>query len=156
MSRSAHSTLPHTVRFLHYRAYDENLRSKTNPLGVDSRTGATIAYTEPSEGKPIAYAASFCHPRDNYNKHLGRTKAMGRLKSNEYLELTTVSDKREFLSLIDSEMEGYGYVRKYSSGAPAHGEAPVVKPEAKAVVQIETGGEAPPVVVLEPAVGSDV
>jgi hypothetical protein len=153
MSRqSIASILPHSVRFLHYRAYDEQLRTKTNPLGVDSRTGATIAYTEPAEGKPIAWAAAFCHPRDNYNKRIGRIKAMGRLKSAEYIELTNLSDKREFLSLIDSEMEGYNYTRKYSTGAPPHGEAVVLKTEAK-VIEIEVPAIDPPVGV---AVGSDV
>lgn len=102
-----------SIRFAHYRQIDEQ-------GNVDSRTGATVAYTPPAEGNPAKWAASFCHPKDNYNKHMGRVKAAGRLKSPAYVEETDVTDNREFLSLMDAEMEGYGYVRKYSRKATKH------------------------------------
>lgn len=105
-----------SIRFLHYRQINAD-------GNVDSRTGATVAYTPPAEGKPAAWAASFCHPKDNYNKHMGRVKAAGRLKSPAYVEETDVTDNKEFLSLMDSEMEVHGYVRKYSRKAKKFDEA---------------------------------
>ena len=161
MSRQTQiAVLPHLVRFLHYRACDDQLRNDTNKLGINARTGACVAFIDNEEGahhagegfivvpeKQIAYAVSFCHPNDNYNKRLGRIKAFGRLKSAEYLEVSHATTKREFLGLIDAEMESYGYVRKYSSGAPAADGTPA-KHEAK--------HERVVAVTMEPKVASDV
>jgi hypothetical protein len=103
-----------SIRFLHYR----NIDSQGN---VDSRSGATVAYIPPTEGKPIVWAGSFCHPNDNYNKHMGRIKAAGRLKSSAYLEVTDHTDNKEFLADVDVLMSENDppLTRKYSRKAAA-------------------------------------
>ena len=65
-------TETHGVKFHHIRGY--------GPRG-----GLTIAYYQPVPGK-IYYAEAHCHPKDNYNKKLGRMKAEGRLNSPRFVQ----------------------------------------------------------------------
>ena len=78
------------VSFFHARYFDTN--------GNLQRSGATYAYRELEPGK-IEYAAAFCHPKDNFNKRLGRVKAEGRLKSDRF-RLVFHGDRTEFLQAI--------------------------------------------------------
>lgn len=94
------------VRFSHYR-------SITNGA-VNSRSGATIAYVQNKDGT-YTWAGAFCHPRDNYSKHMGRVKAAGHLRSKKYATTTvTAMTPEEFRTYIDERLaDSDGYVRKY-------------------------------------------
>lgn len=66
------------VKFLHFRWKDGE--------AVDPRGGYTVAYkiVEDSNTTPrIDYAVAKCCQTDNYNKHVGRAKAAGRLDSDK-------------------------------------------------------------------------
>lgn len=99
------------VKFLHYRATDESAVTETNPKGVLSRTGATVAYQQDGDDKPIQYAAAYCHPFDNFSKKTGRIKAENRLKSPRYREDTDLTDRNQFREAMDADMIQYGYHR---------------------------------------------
>lgn len=62
------------VRYIHLRDYTS---SEETP---DARGGATIAYR--TAGDVTHYAISECHPKDNFNKAIGRIKAEGKLSSS--------------------------------------------------------------------------
>lgn len=62
-------------KFIHIRSY--NVDGSVCPRG-----GITIAYI--IDGNSIYAAEALCHPNDNFNKHIGRAKAAGRLKSDKY------------------------------------------------------------------------
>lgn len=64
------------VYFMHLRRYD-------SAGHVSGKGGTTIAYRQAANGT-IEYAAAYCHPRDNYNKHEGRAKSAGRLNSDRH------------------------------------------------------------------------
>jgi hypothetical protein len=99
------------TKYLHYRAVDESAKSKTNPHGILSRTGATVAYAQPDDKSPIVYSMAYCHPFDNFNKSLGRAKAGGRLKSEYYRSLSEQTDREAFRAEMDEVMAEYGYTR---------------------------------------------
>lgn len=54
---------------------------------IQGKGGATIAYEALPNGG-FLYATALCHHKDNFNKHLGRVKAAGRLKSFHYATLS--------------------------------------------------------------------
>ena len=100
-----------STKFLHYRATDESAVTAMNPHGVLSRTGATVAYQQEADDKPIQYAVAYCHPFDNFSKKMGRIKSGNRLKSPNYREDTDVADRNMFREAMDAEMVKYGYRR---------------------------------------------
>lgn len=101
------------VQFIHYRAVKDVVDHGKESMQIDSRSGATIAFAMPDKDKkvPIFYAVAWCHPNDNFSKHLGRVKSRGRLRSEKFVEETQFLDKIEFLEAMDAEMEQYGLVR---------------------------------------------
>lgn len=76
------------IKFIHIRPADV----KENPKG-----GVTVAFIDrtPERDAHTAHrydvTFAWCHPNDNYNKRLGRAKAAGRLKSDNWVnEVTSV------------------------------------------------------------------
>lgn len=51
---------------------------------IDPRGGVTYAYLIDTDKIVRGYAVARCHEKDNYNKHIGRAKAEGRMKSKHY------------------------------------------------------------------------
>lgn len=119
------TTLPTTtdarIKYRHYR----QLRRKedTDDLEVDPRGGATVAYTRRTMGaygeQMYLVGIAYCNPRDNYQKHYGRDKAMGRLtqlelhgghtgeEDDKHL-VVDAADEAELLSRLDSFMVDLG------------------------------------------------
>lgn len=60
-----------TVRYRHHRLYD------TNNLILGARGGSTICELL-FDGQIVATGVARCHPRDNYNKKIGRAISFGR------------------------------------------------------------------------------
>lgn len=87
------------VKFIHIRRHETN--GSISPLG-----GGTVAYEVDSDTGMVSRAASsFCHPRDNFSRHLGRVKAQGRLNSKHWvIELGNIHE-RDFVAKIRSENE---------------------------------------------------
>jgi hypothetical protein len=71
------------VKFLHIRNFDKGQISATNPKGISNFGGATIAFEATDLG--LFAAVSRCHPNDNFEKALGRTRAAGMFKSARHL-----------------------------------------------------------------------
>ena len=89
------------VKFLHLRHKDENGRPKT-------RGGMTIAYVDEGQGV-IHFAAAFCSKNDNYCRSVGRTKAAGRLNSDQYRytvndDKTGKTEERLVRSLVQNKL----------------------------------------------------
>ena len=74
--------------FIHIREHTvAHLDDKGNAsLELSPNGGGTIAFYFDPEKNVVKYAASFCNPKDNFNKKLGRIKAAGRLKSPNYVK----------------------------------------------------------------------
>lgn len=98
------------IKYRHYRHLSEVTGQ------INSRGGATLAYTDNGDGTFVG-AVAYCHPKDNYNKSYGRAKAAGRLKKNsahnfsltdddKYFRIET-SDPKEFLQILDDTMALY-------------------------------------------------
>ena len=87
------------VKFIHIRRHETN--GSISPLG-----GGTIAYeVDPDTGMVSRAASSFCNPRDNFSRHLGRVKAQGRLNSKHWvIELGNIHE-RDFVAKIRAENE---------------------------------------------------
>ena len=78
------------IKYIHLRRY--------HPATIDPETGApreatlnskggkTIAYVIDDDYKVLGYASANCHANDVYNKRIGRVKAAGRLKSQNYFK----------------------------------------------------------------------
>ena len=73
---------------------------------IKNSGGCTVAFREVSDG--IEYATAWCSPKDNFNKALGRIKAEGRLKSDQYRKHTTLN----FTDFI--KMHNRRYVEDYA------------------------------------------
>ena len=86
------------VSFIHFRNPDY-----ING-GVSSKGGATIAYTQISEGV-FKYAAALCHARDPFVKSYGRAKAAGRLNSPAYVQHIQAPNKEMFISYLQREYD---------------------------------------------------
>lgn len=87
------------VKFVHIRRHSSD--GSISPLG-----GGTVAYeVNQDTGMVIRSASSFCHPRDNFNRQIGRAKAAGRMNSKRWvIELGNVHE-RDFVAKIRSENE---------------------------------------------------
>lgn len=60
-----------------------HVRNRNQDGTISNRGGTTVAFREiPEVG--IEYAYAFCSPKDNFSRHLGRTKAAGRLGSSRH------------------------------------------------------------------------
>jgi RecA-family ATPase len=75
-----------------------HLREMNNDGTIAGNGGVTVAYeVHQLDGfSKVLYAMAKCHAKDRYNKHLGRVKAEGRMKSPSYSQ-TFEGTKREFL-----------------------------------------------------------
>ena len=51
---------------------------------ISPNGGSTYAIEVDKIGNVVAFAVAHCNPKDNFNKHYGRVKAEGRLKSSIY------------------------------------------------------------------------
>ena len=94
------------VKFLHYRAYEEDSHGEVTAA---SNGGATVAYIEGEEG--ISHAFAYCHELDRYNKELGRIKSAGRLLSENYCATVKVS-RDDFIKAVDNHMAQLHLFRK--------------------------------------------
>lgn len=85
------------VKFIHIRRHETD--GSISPLG-----GGTVAYeVDPGTGMVSRAASSFCNPRDNFSRHLGRVKAQGRLNSKRWvIELGNIHE-RDFVAKIRAE-----------------------------------------------------
>jgi hypothetical protein len=84
MSKKVVAVIPNqaninNIKYIHCRCIDHD-------GNVKAHGGMTIAYLVDAAFKVVGYAGSKCHTNDNYNKHLGRAKAGGRLRSSEYYQ----------------------------------------------------------------------
>lgn len=61
------------IKFLHFRRQD-------GVNGISNLGGVTVAYQR-INAYEIKIAYAYCHPKDNFNKAIGRVKAAGRLNS---------------------------------------------------------------------------
>jgi hypothetical protein len=110
------------IKYRHYRQVNEVATPVGPLLQVNSRGGATLAFTDDTVSSQKVYVGSFafCNPKDNYNKHYGRAKSAGKLRQNAATGYKiTDNDRhfiikaetaREFLSLMDEHMLELGYV----------------------------------------------
>ena len=87
------------VKFVHIRRHSSD--GSISPLG-----GGTVAYeVNQDTGMVIRSASSFCHPRDNFNRQIGRAKAAGRMNSKRWvIELGNIHE-RDFVAKIRAENE---------------------------------------------------
>ena len=99
------------VKFLHYRAYEEQLNKDGTDYNqvIASNGGATVAYVEGEEG--VTFAFAFCHDLDRYNKELGRIKSAGRLLSDKYASSEKLT-RDEFIRKVDNHMAQLYLFRK--------------------------------------------
>ncbi len=94
------------VKFLHYRAYEQDSHGEVT---VASNGGTTVAYIEGEEG--ISHAFAYCHELDRYNKELGRIKSAGRLLSENYCA-TVKATRDDFIKAVDNHMAQLHLFRK--------------------------------------------
>lgn len=110
-----------TVKYLHYRSFPNRLFSGSDVpsdfLGdMSSRAGATVAYYLDKHFNTYVYAIAFCHPRDRFDKKLGRIKSSGKLQSKNHRVLTETNDPKEFVTFMDAFMRAEtGYSRRYET-----------------------------------------
>jgi len=64
----------------HYRLYDDKFKTDTNPNGIDSRGGCTVACIE--IGNELHWAVARCNNIDVFSKRLGSIKAYGRARGS--------------------------------------------------------------------------
>ena len=98
MSKKAVVPSTKNVKFVH-------CRNVTDDGKVAAHGGMTIAYYVDSAFKVVGYAAAKCHSNDNYNKHIGRAKAAGRLLSSSYYE--QVPEPMDEVEFIKRTKEGF-------------------------------------------------
>lgn len=93
------------IKYRHYRV-------KAGTDNVNSRGGATLAYTDNGDGTVVG-ALAYCNPKDNYCKAYGRAKSSGRLKQNAVHNFALTDDDKffrieggvkEFLQIVDDTM----------------------------------------------------
>lgn len=79
-----------------------------------------------ADGAPVVkIAVAFCHPNDNFSKHLGRVKATGRLTSlmqgkshpdNDRFFVIHTDDPKESAEQVASDIaSNFGYVRFFTN-----------------------------------------
>ncbi len=79
-------------------------RNKAKDGSVTPHGGLTIAYVLNDAFKVVGFASAKCHTKDNYNKHVGRMKAAGRLLSATYYVDVPETDEKTF---IQQAKDGY-------------------------------------------------
>lgn len=89
------------VKFVHCRNVDKEGK-------IMAHGGMTIAYLLDADFKVVGYAGAKCHEKDNYNKHIGRAKAAGRLRSSKYYE--QVPEAMCEVDFIKKTKEGFNQV----------------------------------------------
>lgn len=94
--------LPEGVHIIHYRRKD----ARGNRL---PQCGMTTAYTAGSPGT-FRYAQAFCHVKDNFNRYIGRVKAVGRLDSAK-LYVVYEGTEEQLLNHLDAQAEMIGLSR---------------------------------------------
>lgn len=69
----------------HIRVIDGNI--------ISGRGGATVSAIVKEDGTVVKWAVAYCHPKDNFNRHLGRVKATGRMnsKTQSFTPVTNVT-----------------------------------------------------------------
>lgn len=67
------------IKYIHCRNINQD--GSVMPHG-----GLTIAYVLNKSFKVVGWAAAKCCNKDNFNKHVGRMKAAGRLLSAQYYQ----------------------------------------------------------------------
>ena len=109
------------IKYRHYRHIQEVATPVGPQLQVNSRGGATLAFTDDTVKDTNVYVRSlaYCNPKDNNNKHYGRAKAAGKLRQNAASGYTAADHDRhwlieaetarEFLSQMDEYMLEHGY-----------------------------------------------
>lgn len=90
-----------TCKYMHFRnpitKHDEEW-GLDDVVGIDSKGGATVAYTE-QDGKLFA-AVAYCNPTDNFQYRYGRNKAAGRLQ--QLLAKPELNDSDKYF-VLDSD-----------------------------------------------------
>ena len=87
------------VKFVHIRRHSSD--GSISPLG-----GGTVAYeVDQDTGMVLRAASSFCHPKDNFNRYLGRVKAEGRMNSKHWVMQIGDVHERDFVAKIRAENE---------------------------------------------------
>lgn len=80
-------------QFAHIRNYNED-------GSIACTGGMTIAFDDLGDGQ-FTYAIARCHVNDNFNKHLGRVKAAGRLKSRHHrFFVDNIKTTKEFINWV--------------------------------------------------------
>lgn len=74
------------MKIMHIREVEQQLVTARNPRGISNRGGATICY-ENQDGLGLKVSLARCHPTDNFNKRLGRAKAMGKFQGGRTHEI---------------------------------------------------------------------
>ena len=96
------------IKHRHYRVIGQDGQ-------INSRGGATLAYTDNGDGTVVG-AVAYCNPKDNYCKAYGRAKSAGRLKQNAANNFSLTDDDKffrieadvkEFIGILDDHMGIY-------------------------------------------------
>jgi hypothetical protein len=112
MKNMKNKTKDPDVKFIHYRFVDGENKDINGNETVSCRGGATVAYKR-VEGGDFIVAKALCHTRDNFNRHTGRAKAGGRLKSPRYAaSFKDFPSEDDLIERLDSEFASYQYVRQ--------------------------------------------
>ena len=96
------------IKYIHLRRYfPATINGETGELKdatLNSKGGKTIAFVVDDDYQVLGYASASCHANDVYNKKVGRVKATGRLKSQNYFKgcKANVSEQEFVRGMIDS------------------------------------------------------
>jgi hypothetical protein len=93
------------IKFAHFRNFEFD-------GAVSNLGGVTMAYTQIGDCKfKVAY--SWCSPNDNFNKKVGRIKAMGRLNSDRYSCVYNYYNEKELLAMEKAVQQPYMIKEKH-------------------------------------------
>lgn len=81
-----------------------HIRLRKTDNTINSNGGVTVAY-EKLATDTYKYALAFCHPHDNFNKKLGRAKAIGRMKSKHFIQMDGAKTDSELIANIITELD---------------------------------------------------
>ena len=107
------------VSFLHFRILQKREHADGSEFLVQGSGGATLAYVE-IDGLALG-ALAYCHPKDTFNKTIGRNKAEGRLKqlvdnpdlADDDVYFTTILEDDEsiytWLATMTNHLQYLGY-----------------------------------------------
>lgn len=82
-----------------------HIRLKKPDETINSNGGVTVAFEKIHESGIYKYAMAFCHPHDNFNKKLGRAKAIGRMKSKHFIQMDGAKTDSELIANIITELD---------------------------------------------------